>query len=333
MYIINEYPVAVAFCVITMLCWGSWANTSKISSEDWPFPLFYWDYSLGIIAAALLFGVTMGSTGPFGRSFVADLFQADSGSLLSAFLGGVVFNLSNLLVVAAIAVSGLSIAFPIGVGLALVIGVVVNYIKQPEGNPLLLFGGVALVVLAMTVNAVAASKVASSRSSSPTKGILLSVFGGIIMGFFYRFVADSMTLNFTNPEAGKLTPYSAVLIFSVGLFLSNFVWNTYFMYKPVHGNRSTYGEYFSNGTLKRHLIGLAGGLIFNTGFLFNLIASNKAGPAISYGLGQGSTMIGAAWGVFVFKEFRGAPTTINWLLAMMFTSFIVGLGLIVAARL
>ena len=333
MFIINEYPVAVAFCIVTMLCWGSWANTSKISTKDWPFPLFYWDYSLGLIVAALLFGLTIGSTGADGRGFMADLQQADLNSFLSAFVGGIVFNISNLLIVAAISVAGLSIAFPIGVGLALVIGVVVNYIKQPQGNPLLLFTGVLLVVVAMVVNAVAGSKVAASRSSSQTKGIVLSVFAGIIMGFFYRFVADSMTLNFMKPEAGKLTPYSAVLIFSVGVFLSNFLWNTYFMYRPVDGNKSTYKEYFVNGTLKRHLIGLAGGLIFNTGFLFNLIASDKAGTAISYGLGQGSTMIGAAWGVFVFKEFKGAPPSISRYLAFMFITFIIGLGLIVAAKL
>jgi len=333
MYIINEYSVAVAFCIVTMLCWGSWANTSKISTKDWPFPLFYWDYSLGLIVAAILFGLTLGSTGPNGRGFVADLLQADLSSLLSAVIGGIVFNLSNLLIVAAISVAGLSIAFPIGVGLALVIGVVVNYIKQPEGNPLLLFTGVLLVVAAMVVNAVAASKVAGSRSSSPTKGIVLSVFAGIIMGFFYRFVAGSMTLNFMTPENGKLTPYSAVLIFSIGVFFSNFVWNTYFMYRPVDGNKSTYTEYFVNGTLKRHLIGLAGGLIFNIGFLFNLIASDKAGTAISYGLGQGSTMIGAAWGVFLFKEFKGAPPSITRYLAFMFTTFIIGLGIIVAAKL
>ena len=215
MFIINDYPVAVAFCIVTMLCWGSWANTSKISTKDWPFPLFYWDYSLGLIVAALLFGLTIGSTGADGRGFVLDLQQADLNSLLSAFVGGIVFNISNLLVVAAISVVGLSIAFPIGVGLALVIGVVVNYIKQPQGDPLLLFTGVLLVVVAMVVNAVAGSKVAASRSSSQTKGIVLSVLAGIIMGFFYRFVADSMILNFMKPETGKLTPYSAVLIFSV----------------------------------------------------------------------------------------------------------------------
>jgi glucose uptake protein len=333
MFIINDYPVAVAFCIVTMLCWGSWANTSKISTKDWPFPLFYWDYSLGLIVAALLFGLTIGSSGADGRGFMPDLQQADLNSLLSAFVGGIVFNISNLLIVAAISVAGLSIAFPIGVGLALVIGVVVNYIKQPQGNPLLLFTGVLLVVVAMVVNAVAGSKVAASRSSSQTKGIVLSVLAGIIMGFFYRFVADSMILNFMKPETGKLTPYSAVLIFSVGVFLSNFVWNTYFMYRPVDGNKSTYKEYIVNGTMKRHLIGLAGGLIFNTGFLFNLIASDKAGTAISYGLGQGSTMIGAAWGVFVFKEFKGAPSSISRYLAFMFITFIIGLGFIVAAKL
>jgi glucose uptake protein len=332
-YIINEYAVAVAFCVVTMICWGSWTNTSKISTKDWPFPLFYWDYSLGLIAAALLFGLTMGSSGDHGRSLLADLQQAGLNPLLSALTGGIVFNISNLLIVAAISVAGLSIAFPIGVGLALVIGVVVNYLKHPQGDPLLLFGGVLLVVLAMAVNALAAAKAAASSSSSQSKGIILSVIAGIIMGFFYRFVADSMTLNFMTPETGKLTPYSAVLIFSVGVFLSDFVWNTYFMYKPVDGNKSTYKDYFVNGTLKRHLIGLAGGLIFNTGFLFNLLASDKAGPAISYGLGQGSTMIGAAWGVFVFKEFKGAPPSISRYLAFMFVSFITGLVLIVSAKL
>lgn len=333
MYIVNEYSVAVAFCVVTMICWGSWANTSKISTKEWPFPLFYWDYSLGLIVVAILFGLTLGSTGVDGRGFIADLRQAGLNSLISAFVGGIVFNISNLLIVAAIAVAGLSIAYPVGVGLALVIGVVVNYLKQPEGDPIFLFGGVLLVVLAMVVNVVAASKAAAARSASQTKGIVLSVIAGIIMGFFYRFVADSMTLNFNAPEVGKLTPYSAVLVFAVGVFLSNFVWNTYFMVKPIDGNRSTFKGYFVNGTVKRHLIGLAGGVIFNTGFLFNLLASHKAGQAISYGLGQGSTMVGAAWGVFVFKEFKGAPRSISRYLVLMFTSFIIGLGLIIAAKL
>ncbi|MFN8254364.1 MAG: GRP family sugar transporter [Bacteroidales bacterium] len=333
MFIVDSYAIAVLFCVITMLCWGSWANTSKISNEKWPFPLFYWDYSIGLIIISLIYGITMGSIGEEGRGFLTDLSQADTSSVLSALIGGIVFNLSNLLIVAAIAVAGLSVAFPVGVGLALVIGVIVNYIKQPQGNPLLLFGGVLLVVVAIVVNGIASAKVSKTKGTTPLKGIVLSVLGGVIMGFFYRFVADGMTLNFTSPEAGKMTPYSAVFIFSIGVFLSNFVWNSFFMYKPVEGAKSGYKDYFTNGTAKQHLIGIIGGLIFNTGFLFNLIASDKAGPAISYGLGQGATMIGAAWGVFIFKEFKGAPSSINKYLVTMFITFIVGLGLIITAKL
>jgi glucose uptake protein len=333
MFIIGNYTLAVGFCIITMLCWGSWANSSKCTTEKWQFPLFYWDYSLGLILAALLYGLTMGSTGSVGRSFFADLAQADTASILYAFLGGAVFNLSNLLVVAAIAIAGISVAFPIAVGLALVLGVIINYLKIPAGNPVLLFVGVGLVVVAMVVNAIASNKASTVKGGTSRKGIIISVISGIIMSFFYRFVAEGMTTNFNTPETGKLTPYSAVLIFSVGLFLSNFIWNTFFMYKPVVGTVATYKQYFTNGSLKQHLIGLSGGIVFNTGFLFNLIASEKAGPAISYGLGQGATMIGAAWGIFVFKEFKGATSSINKLLTVMFISFFAGLGLIILARL
>lgn len=333
MFIVNSYFIAVLFCFITMLCWGSWANSSKCTTEKWQFPLFYWDYSIGLILMALLYGLTMGSTGAEGRSLLPDLAQADGSSIAYALLGGAIFNLSNLLIVAAIAIAGLSVAFPIAVGLALVLGVLINYIKTPAGDPILLFFGVGLVVVAMVLNAFASRKANASQGKTSSKGIVISIISGVIMSFFYRFVAEGMTTNFTSPEAGKLTPYSAVLVFSVGLFVSNFIWNTFFMYKPITGTPSTYKEYFTNGTTRQHLIGILGGLIFNTGFLFNLIASEKAGPAISYGLGQGATMIGAAWGVFIFKEFAGAPKSVNKYLAAMFAVFIVGLGLIIIARL
>jgi glucose uptake protein len=333
MFIINSYHLAVVFCVITMLCWGSWANTAKSTTAKWQFPLYYWDYSIGLILTALLYGFTMGSMGESGRGLIADLAQADISSIGFALLSGAIFNLSNLLIVAAISIAGLSVAFPIAVGLALVLGVFINYLKIPEGNPVLLFAGVGLVVLAMILNAIASRKASVSKGNSSNKGIVISIISGVIMSFFYRFTAEGMTMDFTNPESGKLTPYSAVLVFSIGLFLSNFIWNTFFMYKPIVGTPTTYKHYFTHGTKRQHLIGLLGGLIFNTGFLFNLIASEKAGPAISYGLGQGATMIGAAWGVFIFKEFASAPKSINKYLAAMFIFFILGLSIIIAARL
>lgn len=332
MYIVDSYLLAVIFCILTMLGWGSWANTLKMNPVKWEFPLFYWDYSIGLVLTTLLFGFTFGSFGTEGRSFIADLSQADFKALSSAFIGGAVFNLANLLVVAATAIAGLSVAFPIAIGLALVVGVVVNYIATPLGNPLLLFMGLALVVAAILFDAAAYKKLPQEKKGDQKKGIIISVIAGVLMGFFYRFVAASMTTNFASPEAGLLTPYSAMFVFAIGLFLSNFIFNTWFMYKPVTGRKVAFNDYFKMGTPKLHLIGILGGFIWCAAMEFNLMASEQAGYAISYGLGQGATMISAAWGVFVWKEFSGAPKGTNKLLAAMFTLFIVGLALIVIAR-
>ncbi len=333
MYIVDSYGLAVIFCIITMLGWGSWANTLKMSSKEWEFPLYYWDYSIGLILTTLLFGFTFGSSGEEGRGFIADLTQADGSALTSAFIGGVIFNIANLLVVAATAIAGLAVAFPIAIGLALVIGVVVNYIATPLGNPVLLFIGVALVVAAILVDAAAYRKLSQENKGDQKKGIIISIIAGVLMGFFYRFVAASMTTNFTTPDAGLLTPYAAMFVFTIGIFLSNFVFNTWFMYKPVTGKAVGYSDYFKLGSPKLHMIGLLGGLIWCAAMEFNLMATEKAGFAISYGLGQGATMISAAWGVFVWKEFGIAPKGTNKLLAAMFALFIVGLALIVIARI
>jgi glucose uptake protein len=331
MVIVDSYAVAVFLCVITMLCWGSWANTLKLASREWPFPLYYWDYALGLVLTSLLLGLTLGSMGSEGRGFAADLRQASGGALLSACVGGVVFNLSNLLLVAATDVAGMAVAFPVAVGLALVIGVVVNYLAVPVGNPVLLFGGVALVVAAILVDARAYARLPSAKGASG-KGLVLAVLSGLLMGSFYRFVAASMITRFREPEAGQLTPFSAMFVFTSGILLSNLLWNSFFMYRPVSGNAATYGEYFSKGNPRLHLVGLLGGFIWCFGMTMSLIASEQAGFAISYGLGQGATMVAAAWGVFVWKEFEDAPGT-SRLIGAMFVLFIAGLAMIIAARI
>jgi len=332
MVVIQSYFVAVLMCIITMLCWGSWANTQKMASRKWAFQLFYWDYALGVLILSLILAFTMGSSGDDGRGFLADLAQADGRAVGSALLGGAVFNIANLLIVVAINIAGMAVAFPIGIGLALVIGVVVNYVATPLGNPVILFLGVALVVLAIILDAVAYRKHSGSAVSGTTKGIVISILGGILMGFFYRFVAASMATDFVTPEAGKLTPYSASVIFAVGLLLSNFVWNSFFMYRPVSGERATYRDYIKKGDAGLHFIGILGGAIWSLGMTFSIIASGQAGYAISYGLGQGATLIAALWGVFIWKEF-GKAEGLRGLLVAMFLFFLAGLGLIIAARL
>jgi glucose uptake protein len=260
------------------------------------------------------------------------MFQGNSTSFLSAFLGGVVFNIANLLIVAAISIAGMAVAFPIGIGIALVLGVTINYMAIPIGDPILLFAGVFVVVVAIIIDALAYNRLTSNNYKSSSKGIVISIIGGVLMGFFYRFVAYSMSADFKNPEEGLFTPYTAVFIFSLGIFLSNFLWNTYFMYKPIQGEKVSYLDYFTKGTTNLHLIGIFGGVIWCIGMSLSMIASEEAGYAISYGLGQGATMVAAAWGVFVWKEFKGSPKGTDRLIYMMFLFFIVGLSLIIFSR-
>ena len=332
MTVVESYPAAVAMCLITMLCWGSWANTQKLASKEWRFELFYWDYAIGVLLFALALAFTLGSTGSAGRSFLADLAQAENGPLLSAFVGGVIFNLSNILLVAAIDIAGMAVAFPIGVGLALVLGVITNYMASPVGNPLLLFPGVLFVVAAILLSAVAYSRLPAQGQKTIGKGIVLSVVAGLLMGFFYRFVAASMSADFINLEPGKLSPYSAIVMFSVGLLASNFLWNTIVMKRPFVGEPVAFGDYVAKGSPRLHLIGILGGVIWNLGMSLSIIAAGAAGFAISYGLGQGATLVAALWGVFIWKEFTGAPPGTSRLLALMFAAFVVGLTMIVAAR-
>ncbi len=330
MIVIHSYAVAVVLCVITMLCWGSWANTQKMASKKWAFQLFYWDYALGVLLLSLLLAFTFGSMGEEGRSFIADLKQADSAALTSAFTGGVVFNLANILLVIAIDIAGMAVAFPVGIGLALVIGVATNYIAMPVGNPILLFAGVGLITIAIILDALAYKR-KSEGAKSTIKGIVVSILAGLLMGFFYRFVAASMATDFAIPEMGKLTPYTASVIFSLGLLISNLLWNTIAMYKPVSGEKVSYRDYFTQGNAWLHFIGILGGAIWSLGMSLNIIASGQAGFAISYGLGQGATLVAAFWGVFIWKEFKGIKR-VNGLLALMFLCFIAGLALIISSR-
>ncbi|MAJ31193.1 MAG: multidrug DMT transporter permease [Flavobacteriaceae bacterium] len=331
MFLVSSYLTAVILCFITMLCWGSWANTQKMASKEWGFPLFYWDYTLGIILLSLLFGLTLGSTGDSGAPFIENLNQSSLNAIGLALLGGVIFNIANLLLVAAIDIAGMAIAFPIGIGIALVQGVLVNYIAVPDGNPTLLFIGVALVTIAIIVDAIAYKKINTQKSS--TKGILISICAGVLMGFFYRFVAASMSENFEVIATGKLTPYTATFIFSLGIFFSNFLFNSIFMYKPLSGAAVSYSDYFKKGNTKLHLIGILGGAIWCIGMVLNTIAAGEAGYAISYGLGQGATMVAALWGVFIWKEFKNAPKGTNTLISLMFLLFLGGLTLIILAKL
>ena len=319
MFIPQVYAVALAFMILSMICWGSWPNTQK-ATGSWRFELFYWDYVWGVLLCFILVGLTLGRTDALSPdSFFRNLAAADATHLTYAFVGGIVYNISNILIVGAIAIAGMAVAFPVGIGMALVIGSVLNYLITPKGNPLLLFGGVLLVCVAIVLDALAYRQLTPDAKASK-KGIILSLLGGFGMGLFYPFVAKGIS------GENHLGPYTVACVFGLGILASNIPANYIVMRRPVAGPPVSLTDYFG-GAARLHFWGILGGVFWAVGTLSNFVASYAAmvGPATSYALGQGATMVGAIWGVFVWKEFAGAGKSTKRLLAMMFVFFIIGL--------
>jgi glucose uptake protein len=341
MYQPQSYAVALAFIIVTMLCWGSWANTLKLT-PGYRFQLFYWDYVVGLILGALLFGFTLGSIGNTGLPFLADLHHASPRSITWALIGGIDFNIANLLLVAAIDIAGLAVAFPIGIGIALVVGAVTSYAQSPAGNPLMLFGGVALVLAAIVCDAFAyraresatgPGRAAGSRQATSLRGIMLSLIAGLLMGTFYPFVSRAMSASASGPDAAG--PYATAFLFTLGVALCSIPVNYLLMRRPLDGKPPVAFSGYTQAAPSWHLWGIVGGLIWCTGATLNFVASRTAivGPAVSYSIGQGATMVTAAWGVFIWKEFSSAPSTAKRLLFWMFVLFLLGLLLVALAPL
>jgi glucose uptake protein len=329
MFVVSTLPIAICFCVVTMLGWGSWANTQKLSGKaNWPFQLFYWDYAIGVLLCSLFFAFTFGSHGTAGMSALANAQTMTVSFVLPALISGVIFNMSNILLVVGIDAAGMAVAFPVGVGLALVLGTLFSYIQNPKGNPALIFGGMMMVLAAMVLSAVAQRRLPQVEKKNARKGIIASILAGLVQGFFYPQLMRSISPAFDSSPItpGMLTPYVALVVFGVGIFVSNFLFNTLFM----RSGHVTYTDYF-RGTLRLHSIGVLGGVIWMVAFTFNVIASSVAGPAISYALGQGATFIAALWGLLIWHEFRNAPRGTGKLITLMLCAYVAGLVFIGAA--
>jgi len=327
----HTYAASLALMILSMLCWGSWANTLKLC-PGYRFQLFYWDYTIGMALCVLALGFTAGSLGHAGPPLMADMAQTAPVLILYAVLGGAVFNVANLLLVNAIDVAGLAVAFPVGIGLALVIGAISNYVITPAGNPLLLFAGVALVAVAIILDAAAYRKRETQAKATTTRGIVLSLVSGVLMGCFYPFVARALHGQPGEPAPG---PYAVSVFFTLGLVLSTVPANWLLMVKPLDGKPRVEGAGYGRARLSWHLAGILGGAIWCVGGVANFVASGAhfVGPAVSYTIGQGATMVSACWGVFVWREFAGAPGSARWLLFFMFVFFLLGLGAVALAPL
>ena len=343
----TTYGAVIILLLLSMLSWGSWANTQKLTGK-WRFELFYYDFSVGVMIAALLAAYTFGTLGD-ELSFADNMFVTGKRNMAWALLGGGVFNLANMLLVAAISIAGMSVAFPISIGLALVIGTVWNYVLNPQGNKYLLFGGLVLVAAAIVVDGMAyaaqaaakrleeerrpvppaAGKAKRPKQGSGLKGIVVSLVSGVLMGSFYPLVQLGVG---EGPDSGGLGPYAVAVLFAIGVVITTFVYNLYFLNLPIQGRPIRMSNYFQ-GTGRQHLLGIAGGAIWCVGAVTNFVAAAaprqiQAGPAISYALGQGATLISVLWGLLVWKEFAGAASRVKVLIGVMIALFVCGLGMI-----
>jgi glucose uptake protein len=328
MFLPETYHVTLFLMILSMLCWGSWANTLKLC-PGFRFQLFYWDYALGLFTGAVVLGLTAGSIGRAREPFLQAVSHTSPSAILYAVCGGVIFNVANLLLVAAIDVAGLAVAFPVGIGLALVVGAVSSYLVTPAANPLLLFVGVALVAVAIIVDAAAYRKRESSAEAATTRGIVLSLVAGLLMGSFYPLVANAMR----GPASSG--PYAVAFFFAIGVLLSTIPANASLMARPLDGKPPVDGAGYWHAPFRWHVAGLLGGAIWCTGAVANFVASGAhlVGPAVSYSIGQGATMVSACWGVFVWREFADSPRSAKMLLFLMFVFFALGLVAVALAPL
>jgi glucose uptake protein len=322
MFTPHSLGIALVMMISSAICWGSWANTYK-GVKNYRFELFYWDYAVGIFLVSLFFAFTLGSTSNDASSFLNNVHAADSSNFTYTLIGGAVFNLANLLLVAAIDMAGLAIAFPVSIGIALVVGVVSSYALQPKGNAGLLAAGVACAVVAVILDGKAYGSLASTGRTVSRKSIVVCIVSGVLMGLWAPFVTHAMT------RGNALGPYSVGVFFTLGALLSCFVWNVYFMRKPLVGEPVNFGEFF-RGPTAGHLLGVLGGVIWGVGTVFNLVAASFTGVAISYAIGQSAPMVAALWGVLAWKEFQGANRQAKTYLALMFVFY--GLGILLVAR-
>jgi glucose uptake protein len=324
MFVPHSFAIALLMMITSAVCWGSWANTFK-GVKNYRFELFYWDYAIGIFLISLILALTMGSTGHDASSFLNNVHSADTSNIVSTLIGGAIFNLANLLLVAAIDMAGLAIAFPVSIGIALVVGVVSSYILQPKGNAMLLAAGVLCAVIAVVLDGKAYGSLPTVNRSISKKSIATCVVSGVLMGIWAPFVAHAMT------QGKTLGPYSIAVFLTLGALLSCSIWNVYFMKKPLVGEPVNFSGFF-RGPASGHILGLLGGGIWGTGMVFNLVAANFTGVAISYAIGQSAPMVAALWGVLAWKEFRGADKKAYIYLTFMFVFYLLAILVISRAN-
>lgn len=340
----QSYPAVLFLMVLSLICLGSWASAFKFAGK-WRFELFYLDFAIGLLLASVIFAFTVGNIGYDGFNVIDAMQNAGKRQWMYAFVAGVLFNLGNMLLLAAVSVSGLAVAFPMGMGMALLLGTGLGIAARPVGSSLLLGLGCLLILTSILVNAASyrimgvarhevlarAGKAKSTRRPSPLKGILLALAAGLLLGSFAPLV-DKARIG----DLG-LGPYAVGLIFALGVFFSSFVLDVFFMNLPVEGDPLEFSAYL-HGPRKQHLAGLVSGFIWYAGMVLAWVCVSvpeaiQGGPMLRFLLAQGSPVLAALWGIVVFREFKGSDARVNLMGTLMLALFVCGLAMIGLAPL
>jgi glucose uptake protein len=337
----GSYAFTVILLILSLLCWGLWATTFKLAGK-WRYELYYFDFAIGMGIAALIAALTFGSMGWDGFSFLDDLRNAGKRQDLFAFLGGGVFNLGNVLMLASISLSGLSVGLPIGLGVALITGVIWNWVTHPGGNLVFLAAGCVAVAAGVILNAVGFRAYATAvrrqqastqtgKSKAPkkdrgTKAVILGMAAGLLLGSF------APLLDLAKDTENGLGPYSIAVLISLGVIATTFVYSLFLMNLPVQGQPVDISEYFK-GTARHHALGLAGGLLFAIGLVASLVANKaeglaQAGIFLSYAMEHGAPVVGAICGIFAFKEFADGDSKFKSFLFLTLFLLITGITLV-----
>lgn len=341
--------------ILSAVCWGGWAITQKIAGPKWRFELFYLDFSIGTLIGALLLAFTAGSFEGKEITFMDSLIGVSLRKISWALVAGFVFNLANVILVSAIPIAGISVAVPITLSLATVMGILINVFVAPQLNTTMTWVGLAILLVALVFNARAylmmaairrAQEVAanpatvaptqvSARSarvrksgktkSSSSKGVVLAVVAGVLLG-------GMMPLMVLSREGDLgLAPYTSVVFFAVGLFFTSLLIVPFMMNFPVEGEPLEFKRY-STGTVMQHMLGWIGGILLVCGLAARILADavpkdQNVGPAITLACAQGAALLAAALGVVVFKEFENGGARVRMQLLVMFVLLALALAL------
>ena len=354
----ESYFVALFVAIVAAICWGSWANTYKLAGRQ-RFELFYWDYALGVFVAATLAAFTFGSLGfnvaggGAGFAFVDDLMlHASKHSWAYGLVAGAVFNLGAILLVGAMSLAGMSLAFPVGLGLAAVVAILLALIDRTHVNAVLLLSTLVLILAAVALDVFAYRAVAQRRSQEAIKtgrtkstkvtvswkGIVLALVGGPLIGLCFPLIDRSRT-----PDTG-MGPYAAAFMFGAGVLASTFVYNLFLMNLPVRGEPIEVLQYLRQPK-RSHLLPLLGGMVWAAGTVSLFVASSAVaataaqgadplpllGPNASILVVLAAALLSGLWGLLVWKELKDAPERARSLTALALVLLLAGLALFLVA--